>query len=319
MAPNAAPDVAPLLGKDRKSPLSPPVQRHSNPIAILIMIVMLILIGAGVYRNVSRPAAVQDVVKVVGAGADIAPGARINYHSLHYITIPKEYFAEDMMSTSSEAVGRIAKVFIGRGEPVTQSALLPANQTLSGLVETHERAISLKLDDDGLLDHNLYPGDVVDVVVTTTKDSKKYTKTICQQVRVLMCLTRDALASNQIRTDDRNKITLAVSPEQAEMLSQAQETGKVRLVLRNRLSTVVPRLAGVGENDLLPGKAFVPAPETQQMVPAAIPALLPPAPPPLFSAPPAPPLYLPKDPLKWVVEVFSGSKRETHEFSHTSP
>lgn len=320
MAPNVAPDVAPLFTKDRTSTFMPPTKKRSNPIALVLMVVILLLIGTGVVRNLTAPRAVAETVRVVGAAVDIAPGTRLNFHSLHYVELPKQYVTPDLMMKSSEAFGRVSKVFIARGEPIPSTDLFLPNQTLSSMVETHERAVSLKLSDDSLVDHNLYPGDVVDVLVTSTKDSKKYTKTVCQQVRVLLCVTKDALMSTQMRSDDRDKVTLAVSPEQAEMLAQAQETGKVRLALRNHLATRQPRLAGISENDLLPAKAFLDDVAKKVKAVATLP-FLPAPPPPVFSSEPqfAPPPLPVKDPLKWVVEVFSGSKKEVHEFDQTAP
>lgn len=316
MAPTVTPDVAPLFSKDRSQSFQQLPKKRANPIALILMVVMLVLIGGGIVRNLAKPQQKVETVKIVGAAVDLTPGTRLNYHSLHYVSLPKDYVTDEMMTRSSEAVGRVVKVFIARGEPISESEVMSANQTLQSIVETHERAISLKLDDDSLVDHNLYPGDNVDVIVTATKDSSKYTKTICQKVRVLLSLSKEALASTAARNEDRNKITLAVSPEQAELLSEAMETGKIRLVLRNRLATGVRKLYGASEGDLLPGQAFADQANKAKSKTTVLPFLPAPPPPvfstePLFSPPPAPV----QDALGWVVEVFQGSRKETHEFA----
>jgi pilus assembly protein CpaB len=190
--------------------------------------------------------------------------------------------------------------------------LFTAANSFSGNIEPSERAITLKLDDDALVDHEIYPGDSVDVLVTSTsKDSHKYTKTVGQDLRVLLCVTKEASESRTLTTSF-NKITLAATPSQAELLAEAQETGKIKLTLRNKLARVPQSLAGVGEDDLLPASAKGPQ---VAKAPASL-ASLPPYANAAALAPPPPPMAQvaapPEQPLQWIVEMFSGSQRDQY-------
>lgn len=250
---------------------------------------------------------------MVAAGRDIPAGVRLGFTSLHYVEIPKRYLTPDMAVASNQLVGRFTREFIAEGEPILPQMLLPGRNGLSLNIETHERAVTLSLSEDALVDHSICPGDLVDILVTSTRDGKKYTRTICQEVRVLMAVSRQALLNPRNRNNDINRITLAVSPIESEKLAEAVEVGKVRLVLRNRLSRIQENLPGVGERDLLPAQALIePLPSKPDWPPSAG---MPSPPPPLIAPPPpvAPEQAQEvKTPLEWVVEVVTGNHREKY-------
>ena len=279
--------------------------------ALLMLFTMLALVAVGIFRSTHTVAA-PTTVTIVAAGEDLAPGSRLNFRNLHYIEMPKRYYCDEMFTSSEQVVGYLTKVYLPTGEPVTKDSLFSTKNSFAPNVETNERAITLKLDDEALVDHEIYPGDSIDVIVTCTgKDGKRSTKTACQDVRVLLSTTKEAQASKTLNTSF-NKITLAATPQQAELLAEAQETGKIKLTLRNRLSRISPKLAGVIENDLLPARALTT--QTAAAVPVAAKAQTKAAVAPekkfagiwrLLSDLPAPP-----PPVQWVVEMFTGPRRD---------
>jgi len=287
----------------------------------VLAVVALVLVAVGVFRSFYKPQTEAPTIRIVGAGVDILPGARIGFNNLHYLSLPRNYWNKDMIATSDVAVGRVAKVFIPAGEPVMNSSLFNGKDGLSLNFETDERAMTLKLEDDALLDHALEPGDLVDVIVTTASDGKKFTKTVAQKVRVLLTATKEAFLGNRARGSELNRITLAVTPDQAEVLSEAVEVGKLRLVLRNRLSSVSSKLGGVQESDLLPPKALI---KDLGKINIAREIPTPPAPPSLMPPSDLAPVLSNeansmRTPLQWVVDVFSGSKKESYAFPEHSP
>ncbi len=335
---NSESSVQSLLGRDRTSV---PPKKVSAMVPVLVGLV-LVLVGLALFRMMAPQQTAAKTVQIVGAGQDIFPGSRITFHDLHYITIPESYYSEGMSSKTNLLVGRIARNFIGKGEPVQESYLFSGRDNLAQKVENHERAVTLKLDDYALVDHTISSGDQVDVLVTTTLDGKKFTKTVCQSVKVLFSMPREALHSSSLRGQEANHITLVVSPGQAELLAQAEETGKIKLSLRNRLATGQPFLSGVSESDLLPDRAKelsaarfsanakVPAttatsttiPAPPQMVPTFA----------GFAGLPMPPIFANNTnsaagidvmapvtrTARWVVEIFSGNKRELYEVPEVS-
>ena len=192
--------------------------------------------------------------------------------------------------------------------------LFAQKNSLSSNLETHEVALSLKLDDEAMVDHNIACGDSVDVLATMTKDGKRFTKTVCQDVRVLLANSKAAVESRNLKNSDQSRLTLAVTPNQAELITEATESGKIRLNLRSKLSRRISHLAGVAEEDLLPASALIPK-KVEAMKPPSLLGNFVPAPPPSpnFAVPdlPAAPVAV-RAPLEWVVEVFSGNHKENY-------
>lgn len=317
MPPSSAQDV-PTLFKDRA--LTANNSRKSmSAAAMLMLVLMVVLVGVGITKMMMNRTVKKVTVTVVGAGTDLPAGSRINFGNLHYVEIPERYVTPEMLTSSEQVVGKVTKFFIPMGEPISTDELFSQKNTLSSNLETHEVALSLKLDDEAMVDHNIACGDSVDVLAVMTKEGKRFTKTVCQDVRVLLANSKAALESRNLRSNDQSRLTLAVTPQQAELITEAAEGGKIRLNLRSRLSRRVSHLSGVGEDDLLPANALTAKKDAlvQPKPPAwsfgGIGNI--PAPPPLpvvpsnstESAPVAAPA-----PLDWVVEVFSGNHRESY-------
>lgn len=322
MPPLVAPDKVPVFGKDRPRGGAGAASKAKGGSTMLMGSLVALLLIVGVARMlISRPdPKASQRAQVVAAAEDILPGTQIGFGNVRYTEIPTDYLAEGMFHRTNLVVGRVAKAFIPARNPVDEAALYPKDHTLSRTLENHERAITLRLPDEALVDHHIVAGDHVDVLVTTVKDGKKYTKTICRDLSVLHAVTRQMLGVRTLNNDTRNRITLASTADQAELLTEAEEAGKVKLILRNRLATEMPKTGGASESDLLPASAKLDVPVKVATMGGQSDVLAPP-PPPDFPLPPAPStqaqapgLSLPVDPVKWVVEVFSGSNRQTYAF-----
>lgn len=296
--------------KERLQPNVPSSGPRKSSGAIFLIVAILVLVIIGIFRVLFAKPPAKATVTVVGAAADLAPGSKIYFNSLHYIEVPQRYVTNSMFTSNEQVVGRILKHYVPQGEPITADGLFQARNSLSNNLETHERAITLRLDPDALVDNDPVADDMVDVIATTSKDGKHFSKTICQNARVVLAMSRQALESRTLRAGDGHRVTLAVGPEEAELISHAAETAKIRLVLRSRLSRRASSLPGVEDDDLLPHKALI----------KALTPLIP-VPPPSFSIPvdklpEPPPQAIPAAPLpapvQWVVEMFSGSRKELY-------
>ena len=310
MSPTAVPDLAPVFNSQRG--LNPITQRKKSPLNAVLLIVVLLLIAGGAFRMMTAPKPQVDRVKVVAAGKDLPAGVRIGFSHLHMVDMPKKYDTAGMATNTNELVGRITRTYIGTGEPISENQLLPGMKGLAALVNFNERAITLNLDEDGLVDHAIYPGDRVDVVVTSTgvKDARKYTKTICQNLLVLLSVPKEMMLSDKLASNEAGKkITLSATPDDAEKLSQAAESGKIRLILRNSQNRVRNSgLPGADDRDILPTSAL------KQDPPAPLPQLVdPPAPPPataITTIAPAVQSTPVQAPVQWLVDVFKGTAKE---------
>lgn len=327
MAQLSTPELSKALNKARPLTGQQAEKGKNNSVQYLMLGTLVILISLAAFKSLFTPKHDSAVVQVVSAGMDIPAGCKIDFGSLHYLNIPKKYYTPGMMSSYEELIGKTTSTYIRKGNPFLKNELLPSSLSLA--LSKNERAITLRLDPEMQVDHSLRTGDKVDVLVTLQAHgtgkaaNKKYTKTLAQNISVLIATPREAFISTGAKISDANRVTLAASPEDCERLTQASDTGKLRLVLRNRLYQTNEFLAGSDERDLLPHfaqkeiaeealNAATPLP-SNFTAPTA-PILMPP-PPPAKSLPEEALSMLPEkvqEPIQWVVEMFSGSKKETY-------
>jgi Flp pilus assembly protein CpaB len=302
----AAPSFAPTVDWDKQT-TSKAKKKPTNPVSLVLGLVLLVLIGSAIFRA-SHEAPTEKFVQVVTTVRDTPPGTRLGLMSLHLLAVPKRLVTSDMVTSLDYAAGSTARTYITPGEPIIRQQLFAKDTSLAASLETHERAITLQMTDEALIDHYLNPDDRVDVLcVSSNADGKKFTRTIATDARVLMCVQKNQLLARHLGNSSANMVTLAVTPDLAESVTEAADVGKIRLVLRNRLTRMEPALKGVGPDALLPASALVaekkPEPaktESEKATPAP--------PPPVVedqAIPAAPP-----NPVQWMVEMFSGSHKE---------
>jgi Flp pilus assembly protein CpaB len=296
-------NVASILAWDKTQAPTKVAPQKRNPLLPVAAVAIVLLAASGMWRIFHHPANTE-TVKVIVAGKDLPAGLRLGFTNLRFLDVPRQFVTSDMVTSLNDLSGRLTRGFIPVGEPVKLAMLLPKQEGLSFNLENHERAITLELDDGALVGHSILPDDRVDVLVVTSKDSKKYTKTICQNVRVLMSTSREQTLARHSNTNANSEITLAVTPDSGEAVTEAMEVGKIRLLLRNRLSRVQAHLTGSTLADLLPASA------TNVILPN--PPTLPDLPPPKPVAQPPQQDLQPANPLQWMVEVFTGNHKESY-------
>jgi Flp pilus assembly protein CpaB len=313
MAASTAPNVTPVMSSWDKVPSLKPARKKGNPL-FLVALAGIVLLGASGLWRASHTAPAMPMVKVVSAARDIPAGVRLGFMAVRYLDVPRKLATPDMVTSLGDINGRVARTFLKVGEPIQAWMLFSDRGGLAMNLETHERALTLQLNDDTIVDHSIQPDDVVDIIAISTKDGKKYTKTIAQAARVVMAVPKEQMLSRAAGAAS-NMITLAVTPDMAEAITEATEAGKIRLLLRNRLSRVQQHLAGATPDDILPLSALQ---DEKARLKAPLAMAVPPPPPPSKSelnpqsfAPP--PVFAPQNrgPLEWIVEVFSGGHKES--------
>jgi pilus assembly protein CpaB len=294
-----------------KARQTPPKKNKAVNLVLICLIVGLLVVGLARSAFQAKPDAA--MVTIVAAGQDIPPGVKLGFRNLHYMTVPRTYLTAEMVSTYPALVGRTTNTFIAVGEPILTSSLLPKTDAIADVISVQQRAMTLKLSAENMVDNAVRPGDRVDVIATTTApNGKKWTKTIAQNILVLFAAPKSMTLSNKINNTEADKMTVSVSPAVAETLAEAVEIGKIRVVLRSAANHAVAVLPGASEKDLLPHEALRVEPplghvDDETVAHAA--ALNPP--PPMAPDAMAPVLQAP---MQWVVEVFKGAVKESHEF-----
>jgi len=194
----------------------------------------------------------QNSTSVLVAKEDIARGAIIDQNKLEVSIIPNKFVVPQAVTS----LDRIADMFtiapISKGEQLSLSKLAYPKQR-GGLAENTpagKRAITISVDNVSSLAGMIKAGDYVDVIAlmpipVQMADGKMSAQAavipLFQNVLILAVgqETGGSAAEQQGRYAKEEKkgssglITLALSPQEASIITFVQEQGKIRLVARN--------------------------------------------------------------------------------------
>jgi len=205
-------------------------------------------------------------VSVLVVSEDTAVGAVLTEDKLAVRDVPQAYVDERNVraADAKKILGVRTAGGLRANEAVLWSDLMKFSdhaRVLSGLVQSGLRAVTIEAraaDFDGLL----RPGDRVDVLFTTpSKDAETgLTTTLLQNLLVL------SVGGDLGKRDDGTKdeggagshsgtVTLSATLEQAQLLTQAKERGKLGLTLRNPEDMqLVEGVPETGAKDVLAAK-----------------------------------------------------------------
>ena len=276
------------------------MNRNRLIVGLAFAILIGFLLSAFVYRTFKQMSAVKPVAvqgHIVVAARPIQLGARLDSNSLRLIPWPSGEPVPGMFTRIEDCLGRALITPVAENEPILEGKLasLQAGGGLPATIPEGMRALSVAVNEVVGVAGFVIPGTMVDVLVTASSEgntagSDSITQTILENVRVLA-------AGQQIQQDREGKpvvvpvITLLVTPDDAAKLTMASTGGKIQLALRNTIDSKLATPAPVVSRVLFAGRA-APAPQRQ---PGVKPVLI-------------------RTPPPFVIEIITGSKRETKSF-----
>lgn len=202
----------------------------------------------------SAVAPAQQMVNVLIAQKDIPAQTPVTEGDLAFREIPVEYIQPGAVTSVGQAVGQITSVPIAAGEQLLRGKLLPpgkSGQSLSEITPEGKRALTITVDRMADVAALFRPGDYVDVLAFITPppaaDGSKVAPpgpklvTLSQDVKVLAVGSQlaslpgvsPALKAGEPKGASSGTITLALSPQEAVLISFVQEHGKIKLTLRS--------------------------------------------------------------------------------------
>ncbi|MGI9076816.1 MAG: Flp pilus assembly protein CpaB [Gemmatimonadaceae bacterium] len=271
----------------------------------------------GAYRLLAANSGAGKVVMrpVIIASRDIPEGSSIDRVALTTAQWPVQTVPDGAFSAMDSVAGRVARVNVFSGEAIVPGRLAPIG-TGPGLelkIPPGQRAMAVRINDVAGISGLIQPNSRVDVLVTIKEDNnsdRQVAKLFMSNMQVLSVGTevqRDASGKPITATT----VTLGVTPEEAERLAIAMNTGAIQLVLRGYGDPDSVRTKGATSTDVLAAlrgsRAIVPS------APSARPRVIyRPAPqaPPVKTAPPPPP----PPPDSAVVNVYRAGKSDKLKF-----
>jgi pilus assembly protein CpaB len=174
------------------------------------------------------------------AKRELEPGKGIEQADLAMVAFPENVAPHSSFQKASDLIGRVVLYPVAKDQPVLENALAPigAGAGPQALVPKGMRAVTLDVSESTGVGGLLAPGFRVDVVSTLQDETgnKKITRTIVENVCVMAVGQRfigskkDDEGAPQAKT-----VTLLVTPQQAELIELASNSGRCRLVMRGLL------------------------------------------------------------------------------------
>ncbi|MBN9310606.1 Flp pilus assembly protein CpaB [Devosia sp.] len=202
-------------------------------------------------------------VQVLVARTAIAVGQRLSPASVEWVESPEDTTRPDFLlqTAAPDALetmsGAVARYEFFPGEPIREIKLARADRGfLSAVLDPGTRGVSVAVSAESASGGFILPNDRVDVVLTTTVGAKQASSTILRNVKVLAInSTIGETAGAKPKSESRNSgdsdkpqgedaadavpgtfssaiATLALAPEQAEVIISATLNGRLSLVLR---------------------------------------------------------------------------------------
>lgn len=231
-------------------------------------------------RQIAREEAQRETAKlqanqtaVVVAAQDIPRGTVIAPETLETKIFPNQYVAPQAVTSLDRIAGMVTIAPIPKGEQITLSKLATGRRAggLAEVTPVGKRAITIKVDNIAALAGMIKPGDYVDLIVLLPvpvlgPDGKQIiqvaTIPLLQNVLVL-AVGQETGAPSRVegRYEKGGKketgegeisslITVALAPQEANLLVFIQEQGKIRLTMRSPADSQISQMQMVTPNNL---------------------------------------------------------------------
>jgi pilus assembly protein CpaB len=197
------------------------------------------------YQYTKKMNSVQHVtvktVKVVVAKEKIAKNETIAANKLEIVQMPQKAVLPQTIKTMGDAEGQIAATVIEKGEPILSNHIISGTEEdvyVSRKVNKGYRAVSVGVNFNQSVSNLIEPEDLVDVVFTKTDANNQIppVSTILLQKARVLAVGRQMVSPDQSKEKyvEYSSVTLECKPQDAVSLINAEQQGKITLILNKR-------------------------------------------------------------------------------------
>lgn len=206
--------------------------------------------------------------RIVVAASDISLGQRVTPEMFKLAEWPADSVPKGAFTDPKQLDGRVLKTNVLMGEPLVEARLAPVGTQggLSAVITEGKRALTVRVNDVIGVAGFALPGNYVDVIVSTQKDTGPNQNAREQAIskivleRILVLAVAQEVNRDETKPKVVNAVTLEVTPEQAEKLDLARSVGTLSLALRNQVDPQSAQTGGATKVTLLP-EVTPPAPK----------------------------------------------------------
>lgn len=207
-------------------------------IATVLVIHQYILALENQHEAKAPPVDGEKQVEVVVVAEKLPSGTVLTSEYLETKTVYQGNLHPDAITEKEDALGEVIIQDMVREEVLISQKLLPEEEVnrLSHSIPEDKRALSVSVDEVSGVAGFIQAGDKVDVIASLYEDPygeerDMETEIILEELKVLAAGER-VLYSDQDLVQKVSTVTLAVTPSEGEYLTDADEEGTIRLLLR---------------------------------------------------------------------------------------
>src|SRR3954463_10810190 len=182
-------------------------------------------------------------VRILCAARDLPEGAELDRDMLAVRDFPVRFVTESFLrvrddgSLKDDPVGQRLRAPLKAGDPILASHFEGVKEIdLSSMVNPRGRAVTIDVQERNAVGLWVKPNDHVDVIGSFRDAQTQSLRTVTLLQNVVVLATGKVNAATPAVADQDRRyttVTLLVLPEEAEILTLAQETGTLTLLLRN--------------------------------------------------------------------------------------
>src|SRR5207302_5975629 len=183
-------------------------------------------------------------VNVLCAKVDIRQGTELDADMVAVKEMPMQFVTESFIKVDEDGslkqdspVGQRVMVPLKAGDPILVSHFESARETdFSSMINPKGRAVTIEVQEKHAVGLWVRPNDHVDVIGSFRDPETQQLKAMTLLQNVVVLATGRITANSTFVPDEDKKfqtVTLLVLPEEAEILTLAQELGSLTLLLRN--------------------------------------------------------------------------------------
>ena len=219
-----------------------------NPlfIALILGLLAALLAYSGIKKSEKDVKKGWDTVHILVADRDVPQGTELD-DTMWAVKEMPEKFVTDSFIVIPEEEGERDKVTLPdhqrvlvplkRGDPILLTHFeTNKDQEFSTMIQKKGRALALELQEKGTVGGWVRPNDHVDVIGTFRDEASHEMRTITLLQNIIVLATGKQTANTAFVPEEEkryNTVSVLVLPEEAEILTLAQEVGTLTLALRN--------------------------------------------------------------------------------------
>jgi pilus assembly protein CpaB len=209
---------------------------------------------------------VEPEVTVLVATRDIAPNTLIDGAAVAEQKVPRAKVPEQALSASVQAIGKVTALPVLKGQAFRRDVFVTegSGPQLAASFPPGKRAVAISLSDAAGLDGVLYPGSVVDIILTVKSgmaNEPGRSRTVLEAVPVLAIERQTVIAKDAEKQDggsgknsNSRRVTLLVNSTQAAVVQLAMNEGTLSLAMRNPLDKNVADRNQIDLQQIMPKK-----------------------------------------------------------------